>query len=705
MAKKNPYNQDIRKGSDTYTKVKQSGGNPYDSFGADYNAKTPAKKGWDVVAREEEQAKKSTPAVEPSKKKSLLQKFGSVLSAPGNFIAEKAYAPLRKEQQRAADQAINLEKDGWVNTTPTEASNVKDDINKELRKKVNPKELPIVKPALLAGKTYVDAKVQPAKNRLNQKNSEAIDKAQKQIQADFKSGKLSKDQYAEALRSISKAQQEVGKKTQEISQDVSAKDRALAVADTGLNIASLGQGGLVAKQLAEQGLKTAGKEQLANLAKTGVLNFVQGGTQELASEDPTLKGALKKGVVNAGLGTALDVGLGAGGVAIGKGVKSLSPALSDAEKIAVFNDTIEKSKGALRPLNAEKDKLTRLKAENPNVKQVDEALKNVDKKIQEVEKTAQSADDAVVQAKVKQAVAKEKNAGKEIPYKLNADVVNDKTISADVKYVKPTELKLGSDALGDVDKARVAQYADDIATGKPIEPLVVTKEKGEYFVQDGKHRLIAAQEAGQDVPIVVKTPEVKPKKLRITSTPIKEEVRQTPEIKTSKLASSTNQKAIDAKLTEGFRDLPEYARVNVKDQSNAAMRLLNEDGERARRIAMGTERPPEGLLPESVYVALEDAAIKNGDVQLLRELATSSSLSSEATGMGQRIRMLAERDPDSAVTQMRAVADAKKAAIEKQLKKSYSQAEKETVAKIKSVAKPKVPTRMDWSAFAESLKC
>jgi hypothetical protein len=57
---------------------------------------------------------------------------------------------------------------------------------------------------------------------------------------------------------------------------------------------------------------------------------------------------------------------------------------------------------------------------------------------------------------------------------------------------------------------------------------------------------------------------------------------------------------------------------------------------------------PHGLLPESVLVAVEHKAIAEGDVATLRELATGK-LTSDATTMGQRIRALGERAPDSPV--------------------------------------------------------
>jgi heterodisulfide reductase subunit C len=113
--------------------------------------------------------------------------------------------------------------------------------------------------------------------------------------------------------------------------------------------------------------------------------------------------------------------------------------------------------------------------------------------------------------------------------------------------------------------------------------------------------------------------------------------------------------------------------------------------------------PPDGLLPESVYIAIENKALKEGNVDLLRRLATESSISSEATGMGQRIRMLGERDPDSAVVAMRELAETRKKVLEKRLKTTASKATSKEIQQIR-VAKPKV-TRQTFNEFVESLRC
>lgn len=184
-----------------------------------------------------------------------------------------------------------------------------------------------------------------------------------------------------------------------------------------------------------------------------------------------------------------------------------------------------------------------------------------------------------------------------------------------------------------------------IEDGLPVPPEVLADYpdlQSNPPLQQGQHSVETAPQ-GETIP---------PKQAE-PATP--KTLKQEPEIKTSRLAQGVEAKAIETKLTEGFEGLPEYETVKVKDQAERAAKLLTDNPEQARRIAMGKELPPSEVLPESVFIAVENQALKNGDVETLRDLAMSSSLSLEATGMGQRIRMLAERDPNSAVRAIRDV--------------------------------------------------
>jgi hypothetical protein len=176
---------------------------------------------------------------------------------------------------------------------------------------------------------------------------------------------------------------------------------------------------------------------------------------------------------------------------------------------------------------------------------------------------------------------------------------------------------------------------------------------------------------------------------------------KSPETKPSRLAQGVEAKAVAANLTQGFADLPEYQTVKVADQAERAVKLLNDNPDLAKRIAVGTEQPPAGLLPESVFTAVENRALQQGDIQTIQDLAQGSR-SVEASGMGQRIRMLAERNPNSPVKAIADIEKARSASVPKEkLAKVTNQIKTEVDVELKKSA-PKIK---DWSSFLESIKC
>jgi hypothetical protein len=135
-------------------------------------------------------------------------------------------------------------------------------------------------------------------------------------------------------------------------------------------------------------------------------------------------------------------------------------------------------------------------------------------------------------------------------------------------------------------------------------------------------------------------------------------IEGTGETRTRGLGASVERKAIANDLTDYLGDLPEYRQVNMADQAARSTQLLAENPVLARRVALGEEPPPKGLLPEAVFKVVEDKALAEGDVTTLRDLA-SGGLTTEATTMGQRIRALRDRAPDSPVTAMQSIEDAR----------------------------------------------
>lgn len=179
----------------------------------------------------------------------------------------------------------------------------------------------------------------------------------------------------------------------------------------------------------------------------------------------------------------------------------------------------------------------------------------------------------------------------------------------------------------------------------------------------------------------------------------------TGDTKTRGLSRGVAESTIAKKLTDTFGDLPEFKQVNVEEQETRAKELIATDYEMAKRVALGHEESPEGLIPEAVFIAVQDKAFADGDLQTLNDLATASSLSSEATTMGQRLRILAERDPESPVTAQLEVIKEKEKVFEKKNKKSAKSEKRNKINELKDVKKKSAPKLKEWSSFIESITC
>lgn len=178
-------------------------------------------------------------------------------------------------------------------------------------------------------------------------------------------------------------------------------------------------------------------------------------------------------------------------------------------------------------------------------------------------------------------------------------------------------------------------------------------------------------------------------------------IEGTGESRTRGLAQGVADKAIENRLGP-IGELPGYRRMSLADQARLATRLLAENPELAARVARGEAPPPRGLLPESVFVAVEQRAIEQGDVNTLRDLATSR-LTGEATTMGQRIRTLGERDPESPVAAIQDVIDTRSGGAANA--EHVAKATNDEVDAIDKHLAGVAVTKDAWAKFIDDIKC
>jgi hypothetical protein len=180
-----------------------------------------------------------------------------------------------------------------------------------------------------------------------------------------------------------------------------------------------------------------------------------------------------------------------------------------------------------------------------------------------------------------------------------------------------------------------------------------------------------------------------------------------PKRKVSRLAKRTEELAVEKQLTESLGELPTYETMKMADQAQRATKIIEEDYDRAKRIALGKESPPKGLRSAAMYEAVKYKAVKEGDVETLRQIANESTIPAELSALGQEIKAADTRtamaDP---VKAMQDIKKKKEAVVKKRRKiKSISRETSRMTKEMKSAIRETTTRRQNWNEFVESIRC
>lgn len=172
---------------------------------------------------------------------------------------------------------------------------------------------------------------------------------------------------------------------------------------------------------------------------------------------------------------------------------------------------------------------------------------------------------------------------------------------------------------------------------------------------------------------------------------------------TSKIAKSIEQKAIEDKLTTGFKDLAGYEKINVKEQADLATKTVSNLDD-ARAMIRGEKPLPEGLRGVSLITAMEAHLKANPDADVAHELA-NSPLVSETSKAAQELRLAAERTPDSATQKLAEIKQAKleKAGGEEKVTKTKQDIVKKAQKEMNKINLSK--EELSWDRFIKDIAC
>jgi hypothetical protein len=161
---------------------------------------------------------------------------------------------------------------------------------------------------------------------------------------------------------------------------------------------------------------------------------------------------------------------------------------------------------------------------------------------------------------------------------------------------------------------------------------------------------------------------------------------------------------IEKGLKADFRGIDEYDKVSFKQQAKLVGDIIDENPEKAIKIALGKEAPTNGALPESVFIAVKNQAIKNGDTDLLVRLATEEGgVAKESTILGQRIKMLDEGLTIDPFRNINEVVKTRRKVFKRKSKVSITEAKAKEIKNIQANIKP--PKVDAWTAFIKEIIC
>lgn len=359
-------------------------------------------------------------------------------------------------------------------------------------------------------------------------------------------------------------------------------------------------------------------------------------------------------------------------------------ALADTEKQIT---SLLKGKASKETIEGISPILTTLDDQETIIKTMEEfqiSLKKVASDIDEISTKAEPTVKAV-ETEVKEPT----KANKKIDT-TNAEDLSDKAVNSFKNVPQDAELKpnrLRGENIS-IEEARTSLAKN----GENIKERIVfgKDDNGNIVLKDGRHLLEAYRREGISVPKEkVKFEDGSDKDFVAKKTQKSKTQKEAPKNEYSKLkdkvaskirkiegtgkekergvARSLREKAV-ANGLEDF-DLPTYKQLETKKvQPKLAREFVDSvDEETAIGVALGRIEPPKGLLPEAVFLDLEQKAILTGDSTLARKLALESALVDEATEMGRRIQIWSLRNENSPVKAMGDILQARMAKKDKKI--------------------------------------
>lgn len=269
------------------------------------------------------------------------------------------------------------------------------------------------------------------------------------------------------------------------------------------------------------------------------------------------------------------------------------------------------------------------------------------------------------------------------------------------QLIQTGDKKIGAELADKIDRP-YSQTLKNIYKDGNVPPISVEKlPNGKIEIVDGKHRLQAYRELGiKEIPIANISdtqsgflPEAKSQLTDIWERANTEITPRTTEVSREQLPVGEGEKKGVSRLEARMKGVldsvkPEkaeeagittYQQMNKADQIKKAVDYVKKNQDEALAVLRGDKPAPEGLLHNSIALALEQKASDTADANLAIKLASLRS-----TRAGQEISILTEADPSNPVNVMQEIIKARTEKLEKTRKTTKSKLVAKEVGEVKA---------------------
>ena len=232
-----------------------------------------------------------------------------------------------------------------------------------------------------------------------------------------------------------------------------------------------------------------------------------------------------------------------------------------------------------------------------------------------------------------------------------------------------------------------------------------------YIVSKNQFQNIKGQSVAGEAPIL-KQPSGKkfePKPIKVEEKPVIKKVpREQLPVKPLDEKGKIKVSRLEARIKESLGNLNQdaiddlglatYNELNKIENIKKASEYVIENETEAMDVLLGKQQAPKGILRNSIFIAMQNKATQDVNKALALKLA-----SLESTRFGQEISILTEIDEYSPVKAVSKLVKIHEKAVQKRTGKKPSETKKQNIKSIKD--KIKQPTKNDWIAFIDEIKC